>query len=253
MSTKTKLMCSKESIEYCEKSIPGLTDILSGKLEYMDNSIQKTHIEWRQKRICYMRAKIRLDTVKSTIEESQFCIDIRSLSMKDQQTLNEINQNLRISNNQHFQRAVPSRTPNLNITEKLSQLVKTEMKKKLFEIISDLHLHYVSHGIAEVNSTNTADVYKSANDLVDLIKNDLDCLERMREHKNSKFDDDTNINIEKKKKQRLEEHFNALEQIVNVHLTNGIPKARHHQADQLAAKVHFSIIYWQNSINKGRG
>ena len=242
MSTKSKFLCSKESIEYCEKSIPGLTDILSEKLEYLDNSTQKTHNEWRQKRIAYMRAKIRLDTLKSIIEESQFSKDVHCLSIKDQQTLTEITQNLRISNDQHFQRTVPPHAPNIIITEKLSQLVKTEMKKKLLETLCDLHLHYMPHGITEITKPNIAGAYKSANDLVDLIKNDLNCLERMREHKNSKYNDDMNINIEKKKKQRLEEHYNALEQIVNIHLTNRIPNERHQQADHLAAKVIYIIF-----------
>ena len=99
------------------------------------------------------------------------------------------------------------------------------------------------HGITEINSTNIATVYKRANDLVDLIKNDQDCLERMREHKNRKYNDDTNINVEKKKKQMQEEHINALQQIVNVHLTNRIPNERNQQADHLGAKVSRFIIY----------
>ena len=130
-------------MESCEKAVPGLTDIVSEKLQNLDNSIQKTYNEWRQKRIAFIRAKIRLETLKSVLEELQFSKGIPGLSVEDQQTLTEINQNLRISNCQHTQRAVPACALNSNITEKTSHLIKTGIRNKLLETLNDLHLHYM--------------------------------------------------------------------------------------------------------------
>ena len=90
---KKILLHSTETIEYCEKAMPGFTDKLSAKYEFVDSSSQKVDNEWMQKRRAYLRTKILLDSLKSVIEELQFSKDIPRLSVKDQQTVNEINQN----------------------------------------------------------------------------------------------------------------------------------------------------------------
>ena len=140
----------------------------------------------------------------------------------------------------------------LQLTAKLSQVVKSEMKTKLLETVNDLLQHYMPYAGAEINCTSETEIYKRANNLVTLIKNDIECLERMREHKNSKYVDDTDINMEKQKKQRLEEHFNALDRIVNTHLADRTPKENHLRADNLAAKVSSNIIqvlsFWAHLI-----
>lgn len=241
MAAKTKLVRDGGSFEYCVNAIPGIAKKLPEKEEYLNEQTQKIDQEWRQKRLEFLRTKIRFDVLKSVTDESEFPKEFQKLPLRDQQTLIETNQNLRISRKQDYQGLLQPHAMKVKIPEKLNVIVKAEMRNRLLQTFSDLLSHYRPQKPNEINNTETtAEIYTRANNLPSLIKNDLDCLERMDEHKN-KYDDEKNVNAERQKRQTLEEHFHILNQIVDIHLTDRVPRTNHLHADYLTAKVKLFV------------
>ena len=111
------------------------------------------------------------------------------------------------------------------------------MKMKLLNTCSELSLHYSQSDEKRISNRNVAAIYQNSLNLVNMIKNDLHCLELVKEFKFSKFDDKTDLNIEKQKKQRLKDHLQVLNKIVDTHLTSSVPKLNDTNVDRLAAKV----------------
>ena len=238
MAMKTKLVSSREKLKYCDKAIPGLAEKILAKEESLNSSALKIDQEWRQKQSGYFCSKIRFGVLKFVTESTNLSKDLRNFSIKDKHTVEEISQNLRISNKQNFQGLFDPFQTKSKLSDSSTEVVKTEMKMKLLETFRDLLSHYRSQNDTETNNINSSvEVYKRSIDLVNLIKNDLNCLEKMENDRNSKYDEDTDINAELQKQKTLEEHFHILNQIVDIHLTDRMPQTKHYHADNLAAKV----------------
>ena len=83
------------------------------------------------------------------------------------------------------------------------------------------------------------EVEKIANNLVIFIKNDLVCIQKIENYKNSKYNEQENKNVDQQTKTKFEEHIRTLNDIVNIHLINRVPEFHHCQANHLAAKVTY--------------
>ena len=237
MDLKRKSFVSKEKREYFNNRIPGLITKLSEKQASISENASKIHSEWQHKRLSFLRTKTRLDTLRFVIEESQSNNKFRNSASKDQQKLVEINHMLRVVGDRKFDGLSQHITPNQTLNEKLVEVIKTEMKMKLLNTCSELSLHYSQSDEKRISIRNVAAIYQNSLDLVNMIKNDLNCLELVKEFKFSKFDDKTDLNIEKQKKQRLKDHLQVLNKIVDTHLTSSVPKLNDTNVDHLAAKV----------------
>ena len=145
---------------------------------------------------------------------------------------------MRASGNRTFDGLQSNITHNLKVDDRINAMIKTEMKMKILNICSELLCHYYSHNeVKGTGSRNAASLYQKSSDLVNLIKNDIHCIDNVTENKISKFDDRTEINSEKQKKQRLKAHLYILNQIVDTHLIGSEPKANDTNVEHLAAKV----------------
>ena len=237
MAPNTTLIGEKGCFAYCVNAIPGVAKKLAEKEESLNEIAQKIGQEWHQKRLEFLRTKIRFDVLKIVTDKSEFSKELRNLSSRDQQALMETNQNLRISREQDYQGLLQPHSIKLKLSEKLIKIVQTEMRNILLKTCSDLYLHYLQQTPNETNNAETtAEIYKHALSLPSLIRNDLDCLERMEEHRNSKYNE-KKFDVERQKRQTLEEHFNILNQIVDIHLTDRLPRSNHLNAEYLTAKV----------------
>ena len=244
MDFKYKLVPYKEKIEYFDNIVPGLVTKLSEKETSLIESTSNIQREWQQKRILYLRTKLKLNTLRHVIEESHFSKAFQNLTLKDQQKLTEINHNLRMSGERKFHGILQHIPSTQRVNEKLAEMVKTEMKLKLLDTCSELLLHYytLSDGNG-IRNRNVAVLYQKGLELATLIKNDITCIESVMDHRISKFDDRTDINTEKQKKQRLNDHLLALNKIVDMHLIDSVPKANDTNVDHLAAKVKRWVGY----------
>ena len=238
MDFTKKLIPSKQKAEYFESHLPGFVTKLSEKQSSLHDSALKTQKEWQQKRVCYLRTKLKLDVLREVIEESQVSREYQNLTYKDQQKLTEINDIVRASGNRTFDGLQSNITHNEKVDDRINDMIKTEMKMKILNTCSELLCHYYSHNeVKGTSSRNAASLYQKSSALVNLIKNDIHCIDNVTENKISKFDDRTEINTEKQKKQRLKDHLYILNQIVDTHLIGSVPKANDTNVEHLAAKV----------------
>ena len=238
MNFRSRLIPCKEKIEFLDNQVPGLLAKLSEKQTSLDDSFLNIQKEWQQKRVCYLRTKLKLDLLLTVLEEFQLTKHYQNLTYKEQQKLTEMNHTLRssrIDKSDGLLRNVPQ---NQKIDEKIAEKIKVEMKMKMLATCSELLLHYYSNKEVKGNSIrNAGSLYKNALELVNLIKNDLYCITNATEYKISKFEESNEINTEKQKKQRLKDHLHVLNQIVETHLINSVPKNNDTNVDHLAAKV----------------
>ena len=238
MDFTKKLIPSKQKAEYIESHVPGFVTKLSKKQSSLHDSALKTQKEWQQKRVCYLRTKLKLDVLREVIEDIQVSRAYQNLTHKDQQKLIEVNNIVRTSGNRIFDGLLSNITHNHKVDDKINDMIKTEMKMKILNTCSELLCHYYSHNeVKGTSSRNPASLYQKSLDLVNLIKNDIHCIDNVTENKISKFDDRNEIDVEKQKKQRLKDHLCVLNQIVDIHLTGSVPKANDTNVEHLAAKV----------------
>ena len=95
------------------------------------------------------------------------------------------------------------------------------MRDNMIQTLQDLMKHYSAHSNHNADITkNVAEVEKIANDLVIFIKNDLECIQKMENYKNSKYNEEEHKNVDQQIKIKFEEHIRTLNEIVNIHLTN---------------------------------
>ena len=238
MDFTKNLIPSKQKGEYFESHLPGFVTKLSEKQSSLHDSALKTHKEWQQKRVCYLRTKLKLDVLREVIEESQVSRGYQNLTQHEQQKLTEINNIVRASGNRSFDGLVNNITHKHKVDDRINDMIKTEMKMKILNTCSELLSHYNSHiEVKGTSSRDTGTLYQKSLDLVNLIKNDIHCIDNVTENKISKFDDRNEINTEKQKKQRLKDHLSVLNQIVDTHLIGSVPKANDTNVEHLAAKV----------------
>ena len=237
MNYKINLVCAGIDFSLCTTAIPDLARKLAQKEKSLNEEANKINEEWHQKRLEFLRTTIWYDVLKLVTDESKHPREIRN--PKDKQMMIELHQNLRAFRQEQKQSGLHTYVGKAKCTEKLSKIIQSEMKSRLLQILCDLLSHYKTNSTNETNNAvGRVEVYQRAHSLPMLIRNDLDCLELMEEHKHGKYHDMTDMDAENQKKKTLKQHLRILNQIVDIHLTDRMPKSNHIYADHLTAKVN---------------
>ena len=235
---KIKLLFDEESMKYSKKAIPGLMEKIEEKEVSLNSSAEKSYQEWTQKRVNFLRSKVKYDFLTDVTENAKQCKDLCHISARDKQALDDLKQRLHCSKDDSFYRLLDPNAQKSKNSEHVTKVIKTEMRDNMIQTLQDLMKHYSAHSNHNADITkNVAEVEKIANDLVIFIKNDLECIQKMENYKNSKYNEEEHKNVDQQTKVKFEEHIRTLNEIVNIHLINRVPEFHHCQANHLAAKV----------------
>ena len=239
---KIKLLFDEESMKYSKKAIPGLMEKIEEKEVSLNSSSEKSYQEWTQKRVNFLRSKVKYDFLTDVTENAKHCKDLCHISLRDKQALDNLKQRLHCSKDDSFYRLLDPNAQKSKNSEHVTKVIKTEMRDNMIQTLQDLMKHYSAHSNHNADIIkNLAEVEKIASDLVIFIKNDLECIQKIENYKNSKYNEQEHKNVDQQTKIKFEEHIRTLNEIVNIHLINRVPEFHHCQANYLAAKVTYLI------------
>ena len=239
---KIKLLFDEESMKYSKKAIPGLMEKIEEKEVSLNSSSEKSYQEWTQKRVNFLRSKVKYDFLTDVTENAKHCKDLCHISLRDKQALDNLKQRLHCSKDDSFYRLLDPNAQKSKNSEHVTKVIKTEMRDNMIQTLQDLMKHYSAHSNHNADIIkNLAEVEKIASDLVIFIKNDLECIQKIENYKNSKYNEQEHKNVDQQTKIKFEEHIRTLNEIVNIHLINRVPEFHHCQANHLAAKVTYLI------------
>jgi len=204
----------------------------------LNSSSEKSYQEWTQKRVKFLRSKVKYDFLTDVTENAKHCKDLCHISVRDKQALDNLKQRLHCSKDDSFYRLLDPNAQKSKNGEHVTKVIKTEMRDNMIQTLQDLMKHYSAHSNHNADIIkNLAEVEKIASDLVIFIKNDLECIQKIEDNKNSKYNEQEHKNVDQQTKIKFEEHIRTLNEIVNIHLINRVPEFHHCQANYLAAKA----------------